>query len=205
MGFLVMVSAFAGHEFHLKEVLILYVVLIMFSVLVFVKCFGLPFQLWPKFLVKREPHGHSIFKQSFNGFRCLISTLECGVLLYGRLARNSNRRLARHRTYSDHSDVAANHLQPLTDHSVIMIAGIYYGAQYGGSTTSILVNIPGESSSVVTCLDGYQMARRGRAGQALATAGIASFLRGAYRLYRIVFAPPLAEVALKFGPHEYFS
>src|SRR6267378_3596075 len=78
--------------------------------------------------------------------------------------------------------------------ALIMLAGIYYGAQYGGSTTAILVNIPGESSSVVTCLDGYQMARQGRAGPAL---GITVIIA--------LFAPPLAEVALKFGPAEYFS
>ncbi len=90
--------------------------------------------------------------------------------------------------------------------ALIMLAGIYYGAQYGGSTTAILVNIPGESASVVTCLDGYQMARQGRAGPALATAAIGSFFAGCVATLVIaVAAPPLAEVALKFGPAEYFS
>src|SRR6188768_293976 len=90
--------------------------------------------------------------------------------------------------------------------ALIMLAGIYYGAQYGGSTTAILVNLPGESSSVVTCLDGYQMARQGRAGPALATAAIGSFFAGCVATLLIaVAAPPLAEVALKFGPAEYFS
>jgi len=90
--------------------------------------------------------------------------------------------------------------------ALIMLAGIYYGAQYGGSTTAILVNLPGESSSVVTCLDGYQMARQGRAGPALATAAIASFFAGTISTVVVaLFAPPLAEVALKFGPSEYFS
>ena len=90
--------------------------------------------------------------------------------------------------------------------ALIMLAGIYYGAQYGGSTTAILVNIPGEASSVVTCLDGYQMARQGRAGPALAIAAIGSFFAGcASTLIVAVAAPPLAEVALKFGPSEYFS
>ncbi len=90
--------------------------------------------------------------------------------------------------------------------ALIMLAGIYYGAQYGGSTTAILVNLPGESSSVVTCLDGYQMARRGRAGPALATAALASFFAGCVAtLIVAMFAPPLAELALKFGPSEYFS
>ena len=90
--------------------------------------------------------------------------------------------------------------------ALIMLAGIYYGAQYGGSTTAILVNLPGESSSVVTCLDGYQMARQGRAGPALATAAIGSFFAGCVAtLVVAMFAPPLAEVALKFGPSEYFS
>jgi TctA family transporter len=90
--------------------------------------------------------------------------------------------------------------------ALIMLAGIYYGAQYGGSTTAILVNIPGESSSVVTCLDGYQMARKGRAGPALAIAALGSFFAGCVATLIIaVAAPPLAEVALKFGPSEYFS
>ena len=90
--------------------------------------------------------------------------------------------------------------------ALIMLAGIYYGAQYGGSTTAILVNLPGESSSVVTCLDGYQMARRGRAGQALAIAAIGSFIAGTFAtLVVAAFAPPLAEFALKFGPADYFS
>jgi TctA family transporter len=90
--------------------------------------------------------------------------------------------------------------------ALIMLAGIYYGAQYGGSTTAILVNLPGESSSVVTCIDGYQMARKGRAGTALAVAAIGSFVAGTFAtLVVAAFAPPLAEVALKFGPAEYFS
>ena len=90
--------------------------------------------------------------------------------------------------------------------ALIMLAGIYYGAQYGGSTTAILVNLPGESSSVVTCIDGYQMARQGKAGKALAVAAIGSFIAGTFATMLIAaFAPPLAEVALKFGPAEYFS
>jgi len=90
--------------------------------------------------------------------------------------------------------------------ALIMLAGIYYGAQYGGSTTAILVNLPGEASSVVTVLDGYQMARRGRAGPALAIAAIGSFIAGCIATLIIATAaPPLAEVALKFGPAEYFS
>jgi putative tricarboxylic transport membrane protein len=90
--------------------------------------------------------------------------------------------------------------------ALIMLAGIYYGAQYGGSTTSILINVPGESSSVVTCIDGYQMARKGRAGPALAAAGIGSFFAGCVGTVIIAaFAPPLTELAFKFGPAEYFS
>jgi TctA family transporter len=90
--------------------------------------------------------------------------------------------------------------------ALIMLAGIYYGAQYGGSTTAILVNLPGETASVVTCLDGYQMARQGRAGPALAIAALGSFFAGCVATLIIaVAAPPLAEVALKFGPSEYFS
>jgi putative tricarboxylic transport membrane protein len=90
--------------------------------------------------------------------------------------------------------------------ALIMLAGIYYGAQYGGSTTAILVNLPGESSSVVTAIDGYQMARQGHAGKALAAAAIGSFFAGTVATILLaVFAPPLAELALKFGPAEYFS
>jgi TctA family transporter len=89
---------------------------------------------------------------------------------------------------------------------LIMLAGIYYGAQYGGSTTAILVNLPGETSSVVTCIDGYQMARRGRAGVALSTAALGSFFAGCVgTLLLAAFAVPLASVAFKFGPAEYFS
>ena len=90
--------------------------------------------------------------------------------------------------------------------ALIMLAGIYYGAQYGGSTTAILVNLPGESSSVVTAIDGYQMARNGNAGKALATAALGSFFAGTVATVLLaLFAPPLSELALKFGPAEYFS
>ena len=90
--------------------------------------------------------------------------------------------------------------------ALIMLAGIYYGAQYGGSTTAILINIPGESSSVVTAIDGYQMARNGRAGVALFTAGVGSFFAGCVAtLVLAAFATPLSELAFKFGPAEYFS
>jgi putative tricarboxylic transport membrane protein len=90
--------------------------------------------------------------------------------------------------------------------ALIMLSGIYYGAQYGGSTTAILVNLPGESSSVVTAIDGYQMARKGRAGVALATAGLSSFFAGCFAtLVLAAFATPMSELAFKFGPAEYFS
>jgi TctA family transporter len=90
--------------------------------------------------------------------------------------------------------------------ALIMLAGIYYGAQYGGSTTAILINVPGESSSVVTAIDGNQMARQGRAGAALAAAGLGSFFAGCVGTVIIAaFAPPLTELAFKFGPAEYFS
>ncbi len=95
------------------------------------------------------------------------------------------------------------HLSPVS--AVIMLSGIYYGAMYGGSTTSILVNIPGEAASVVTCLDGYQMARKGRAGAALGIAAFGSFIAGTLSILGLMLlAPLLAEVALKFGPPEYF-
>lgn len=90
--------------------------------------------------------------------------------------------------------------------ALIMLAGIFYGAQYGGSTTAILINVPGESTSVVTALDGHQMARKGRAGVALATAAISSFFAGTVAtLFLAVLSPPLAQLALSFGPPEYFA
>jgi putative tricarboxylic transport membrane protein len=99
---------------------------------------------------------------------------------------------------------ATFHAPPVA--SIIMLSGIYYGAMYGGSTTSILVNIPGEAASVVTCLDGYQMARRGRAGAALGISAFGSFIAGTLGVVGLAFmAPPLAAMALKFGPPEYFS
>jgi TctA family transporter len=95
-------------------------------------------------------------------------------------------------------------LQPVS--ALIMLAGIYYGAQYGGSTTSILLNMPGETSSAVTCLDGYQMARKGQAGAALAIAALGSFFAGCVAtVFVATVAIPLSELALKFGPAEYCS
>src|SRR5687767_4659322 len=94
--------------------------------------------------------------------------------------------------------------EPVT--ALIMLAGIYYGAQYGGSTTAIVIILSGESSAAVTALDGHEMARQGRAGPALAVAAIGSFIAGTVAtLVLAVAAPPLAEVALKFGPAEYFA
>ncbi len=90
--------------------------------------------------------------------------------------------------------------------ALIMLAGIYYGAMYGGSTTSILVNIPGEAASVVTCIDGHQMAKQGRAGAALGISAIGSFIGGTITVFLLaLLAPPLARLALTFGPPEYFS
>ncbi len=96
------------------------------------------------------------------------------------------------------------HLNPVS--AIIMLAGIYYGAMYGGSTTSILVNIPGEAASVITCLDGYQMARKGRAGAALGISAFGSFIAGTFGVIGLMLmAYPLVKLALKFGPPEYFS
>src|SRR5829696_8793429 len=90
--------------------------------------------------------------------------------------------------------------------AMIMLAGIYYGAKYGGSTTSILLNVPGESASVATCLDGYQMARKGRAGAALGIAAIASFIAGTVGVVLLtLMAPPIAAFALSFSSPEYFA
>ncbi|MFN7024083.1 MAG: tripartite tricarboxylate transporter permease [Pseudorhizobium sp.] len=95
-------------------------------------------------------------------------------------------------------------LEPVS--SLIMLAGIYYGAQYGGSTTAILINLPGESSSAVTAIDGYQMAKKGRAGVALSVAALGSFFAGTVSTFLVaIFAPPLTSIALQFGSAEYFS
>ncbi|OHE24621.1 MAG: transporter [Syntrophus sp. GWC2_56_31] len=96
------------------------------------------------------------------------------------------------------------HMDPVS--AIIMLSGIYYGAMYGGSTTSILVNIPGEAASVVTCIDGYKMARQGRAGPALGISAFGSFIAATFSTIVLMFmAPPLAKMALRFGPPEYFS
>ena len=88
--------------------------------------------------------------------------------------------------------------------AIVMLAGIYYGSQYGGSTTSILMRIPGEASSVMTCIDGYAMAQKGRAGAALCIAAVGSFIAGTFGVIVLtVVAPPLANFALRFGPPEY--
>src|ERR687887_2005786 len=95
-------------------------------------------------------------------------------------------------------------LDPAT--GIIMLTGIFYGAMYGGSTTSILMRIPGEAASVMTCIDGYEMTRQGRAGAALAIAAVGSFVAGTLSVVGLMLlAPPLAAVALKFGPPEYFG
>src|SRR5215216_4561360 len=102
-------------------------------------------------------------------------------------------------------------LIPLTFHldatgAIIMLAAIYYGAMYGGTITSVLINVPGEAASVVTCIDGYQMARQGRAGAALGIAAIGSFVGGTFAALALVMvAPPLARFALSFGPAEFFA
>src|SRR5205823_1075013 len=90
--------------------------------------------------------------------------------------------------------------------AIVLLAGIYYGAMYGGSTTSILMRIPGEAASVMTCIDGYEMTRKGRAGPALAIAAVGSYIAGTISVVGLMLlAPPLASFALRFGPPEYFA
>src|SRR4029453_1894002 len=90
--------------------------------------------------------------------------------------------------------------------AIIMLTAIYYGAMYGGTITSVLINVPGEAASVITCIDGHQMAKQGRAGAALGIAGIGSFIGGTVAtIALVVVAPPLAKMALRFGPPEFFA
>ncbi|MEP9354378.1 tripartite tricarboxylate transporter permease [Xanthobacter sp. KR7-65] len=141
-------------------------------------------------------HGFSVVLAPENLFFCLIGAL-CGTLIgvlpgLGPVATIS---LLLPATFA---------LNPIG--AIIMLSGIYYGAQYGGSTTAILVNIPGESTSVVTAIDGYRMARQGRAGEALAIAAIGSFIAGCFGTLVIAFAgPPLAAIAQSFNSPDYFS
>ena len=141
-------------------------------------------------------HGLSIATQPLNLLYCLVGVL--GGTLIGVLPG-----------LGPVPTIAM--LLPITYHlsptgAIIMLAGIYYGAQYGGSTTAILVNLPGENASIVTCIDGHQMARQGRAGPALAVAALGSLFAGVVTTaFMAAFAPPLARVALLFGPAEYFS
>ena len=141
--------------------------------------------------------GFSVALQPMNLFYCFV----------GVLHRNARRRAPGNRAGGGDVPAPADHLQaPARKAAIIMLAGIYYGAMYGGSTTSILVNIPGEAASVVTCLDGYQMARQGRAGPALGIAAFGSFIAGTLSIVGLMLlAPPLARFALRFGPPEYFT
>src|SRR5262245_34890991 len=139
------------------------------------------------------------------GFAVALTIQNIAYCFIGVSARHHHRRATRDRSGHDGRHAAADfvHLQP--ESALILLAGIYYGAQYGGSTTAILVNIPGEASSVVTTIDGHQMARQGRAGPALGIAALGSFFAGcASTLLIALAAPPLAAVALQFGPAEYF-
>ena len=121
-------------------------------------------------------------------------------------ARHAGRSPARHRPDRHHCLLLPFSVGIDVTAAIIMFAGIYYGAQYGGSTTSILLNVPGEASSVVTCLDGYAMAKKGRGGAALSVAAIGSFFAGTVALVGLtLFAPLLSNYALTFGPAEYFS
>jgi putative tricarboxylic transport membrane protein len=147
-------------------------------------------------LIHQLTYGFSICLQPLNLFYCLIGVL-AGTLVGVLPGIGPPGALAL--------------LIPVTvkiqpESAVIMLCGIMYGAMYGGSTTSILVNIPGEAASVITCLDGYVMARNGRAGAALGMAAMGSFVAGTISIFGLIFfAPTLANFALRFGPPEYFS
>ena len=154
-----------------------------------------------------KEHLVGLFDNLALGFSTALSVQNLLFCLLRRPDRNAGRACCR---ASRRSNTTAM-LLPFTfglapTSAMIMLAGIFYGAQYGGSTTAILVNVPGETSAVVTCLDGYQMARQGRAGPALAIAAIASFFAGCVATVVIaLLSAPLAALALKFTAPEYFS
>ena len=166
---------------------------------------NLPFQLWPR-SCKGQGRMFDLFHNLALGFSVAAQPTNIGFCLIGALVGTLIGVLP---GIGPLATIAM--LLPITFGlppvgALIMLAGIYYGAQYGGSTTSILVNIPGEASSVVTCLDGHQMARQGRAGPALAIAAIGSFFAGCVATVLVAaLGAPLTSVALLFGPAEYFS
>ena len=140
------------------------------------------------------------------GLSVALSLKNLGLCFLGCLIGTLDRRAARRRADCDHHHAAAHHLRFDPIGALIMLAGIYYGAQYGGSTTAILVNIPGEATSVVTTLDGHQMAKQGRAGVALGIAAMGSFFAGCVATIVIAaLAAPLTAMALLFGPADYFA
>ena len=204
---LILVSAAAGSEFKLREVLLLTVTLTFLSVALFIWGLGLPFTLIQGFERGRPQEiGMEVFNNLIFGFSVALSLQNLTYCLIGCLVGTLIGVLP---GIGPMATIAM--LLPLTFKvppvaALIMLAGIYYGAMYGGSTTSILVNLPGETASVVTCIDGYQMARQGRAGAALAISAIGSFFAGTVcTLLIALLGPPIADMALKFGSPEYFS
>ena len=143
-----------------------------------------------------------ILSQLINGFVVALQPVNLFYCFLGVLIGTLVGVLPGHRAGGGHVPAPADHLprRPRSS-AIIMLAGIYYGAMYGGSTTSILVNIPGEAASVVTCLDGYQMARQGRAGPALGISAFASFIAGTLGIVGLMLlAPPLAELRPEVRP-----
>ena len=137
---------------------------------------------------------------------CLPDIDKYAGVYFRRYSGNTYRNSSRAGIHQRYGPAAAAELRNGSTTALIMLAGIYYGSMYGGSTTSILVNVPGESSSVMTCLDGYQMAKRGRGGAALAISAVGSFIAGTIGIILLtMFAPPISKAALAFGPPEYLA
>src|SRR5262249_41304898 len=204
LAVLTVLTAWAGPQFRLGETLALTVALIVFSVGVFAYALGLPLAIWPSWpslsavmdVISNLGLGFTVALTLQNIAYCFIGVL-LGTII-GVLPG-----IGPVTTVAVLLPISFT-MQP--ESALILLAGIYYGAQYGGSTTAILVNIPGQASSAVTTIDGPPIAPQGRAGPALGIAALGSFFAGSMATLLIALAaPPLAAIALQFGPAEYFS
>ena len=202
LAILIVLAAWAGPQFRLVETVALALALIAFSVGVFVYALGSAAQRLAEPVASRW----TCFSNLAVGFAVALTLQNLAYCFIGVLLGTVIGVLPGIGPVTTVAMLLPISFTLSPESALILLAGIYYGAQYGGSTTAILVNIPGEASSVVTTIDGHQMARQGRAGPALGIAALGSFFAGSVATLLIaVAAPPLAAIALQFGPAEYFS